>query len=141
MVKRLRVRETLHDLIDLLPPLERKAFDIISSKSREGGIPQVELWKLLGIDSREGSKIVLKLMRRGLVVRKEIEFNGKKAYVLTLPGHIMSQDDFSLPVNIESVLDIPCFTCPYLSICASSADEPWRRCDKIKGFVENARRS
>ena len=132
----MRIRESPHDLIDLLPPLEKKAFDIISSKTREGGVTQVELWKLLGIDSKEGSKIVLRLLRRGLVVRKEIDYNGKKAYVLTLPGHLISQEDLSLEVNIDSVADLPCFKCPYLNTCALSSENLWGRCDKLRAYLE-----
>ncbi len=133
----MRIRESPHDLIDLLPPLEKKAFDIISSKTREGGVTQVELWKLLGIDSKEGSKIILRLLRRGLVVRKEIEYNGKKAYILTLPGHLISKEDLSLEVNIDSVINIPCFKCPMLSICAVSTDNLWNKCDRIRNYIMN----
>ena len=135
----LRSRETPHDLIDLLPPLERKAYDIISSKSREGGITQIELWRILGIDSKEGSKIVLKLMRRGLVVRKEIETNGRKSYVLTLPGHLLNKEDLPTLVNINLIEEIPCFTCSLLSVCLSSEESLWMTCPKMSEYISRIR--
>ncbi|MEZ0290667.1 MAG: hypothetical protein ABWJ42_06225 [Sulfolobales archaeon] len=132
----MRIRETPHDLIDLLPPLERKAFDIISSKSSSGGITQTELWKLLGIDSKEGSRVVLKLLRRGLIIRKETEFNGKRAYVLLLPGHGASRELLTNQVNMSSVRSIPCFTCSMLYQCIDSIDTQWRRCDRLDRFIK-----
>ncbi|MEM4043678.1 MAG: hypothetical protein QW366_01420 [Sulfolobales archaeon] len=133
--KNMRVRENPHDLIDLLPPIERKAFDIISSRSSSGGVTQTELWSLLGIDSKEGSRIVLRLLRRGLIMRKEAELNGRKAYILLLPGHIIFREDLPEKVNMDSMREIPCFTCNIIFQCMNSADENWSRCDKLSRYI------
>lgn len=131
----MRSRESIHDLIDLLPPIEKKAYEIISSRSREGGITQTELWRHLGIDSKEGSKIVLRLLRRGLIVRRETESNGRKTYILTLPGHLLTREDLHILVNIDDIEEIPCFTCSMLSVCASSIDNMWAGCQRLREFI------
>ena len=64
-----------------LTPLERKAYEIIR-KSGKNGILQSELWRILGVDSREGSRIALRLLKKGLIEREPVVHNGKRTYRL-----------------------------------------------------------
>ena len=52
-----------------LSDVEKKALEIIAD-SGDTGVFQNDLWKLLGVNSRDTSRIVNKLLRRGLIVRK-----------------------------------------------------------------------
>ncbi|MEM4435064.1 MAG: hypothetical protein QXP10_03200, partial [Sulfolobales archaeon] len=62
---------------------EERVLEIIrESTKKSGGIVQSELWRILGIDSREGSKLIARLMRKGLLMREAITYKGKKTYIL-----------------------------------------------------------
>lgn len=118
-----------------LSPIDKKAFEIISSYSQKGGIIQSELWKIIGVDSKEGSKIVLRLLRRGMITRKEINYNGRKTYILTIASHAESRD---INIDIEDVIHIPCFTCEYLYIeCGDSAKLNPTNCVKMSNYIKN----
>jgi len=47
--------------------LEKKAMELL--RQSKDGVLQSDLWKSLKISSREGSRLVLRLMRKGLVRR------------------------------------------------------------------------
>jgi len=93
--------------------LEKKALEIIETK--EGGVLQSDLWKMLGLDSREGSRLVLRLVKKGLVKREQVSVNGRRTYKLT-PAK-MAAEPVTVKINIASILDIPCTTCPQISEC------------------------
>lgn len=62
--------------------LPDRALEFIGSK--EEGLLQSELRKLLGIESSKCSKIVSKLMRSGLIKRKGVSKKGYRTYLLRL---------------------------------------------------------
>lgn len=93
--------------------LEKKALEII--ETQEGGVLQSDLWKMLGLDSREGSRLVLRLVKKGLIKREQVSVNGRRTYKLT-PAK-MAAEPVTVKINIASILDIPCTTCPHLSEC------------------------
>lgn len=83
---------------------EDKALDILR-KSGEGGILQYELWKSLGLDSRGGSRLVLRLNRKGLLRREPVIYNGRRTfrlYIVEAPKPV---------VSVKMVKGCPCFTC------------------------------
>lgn len=92
--------------------MEQKALELIKKRG-EQGVPQSELWKLLGIDSRDGSRIALRLLKKGLITREPITYNGKKTYVL----YYVQPRAPRVLISIDSIRDIPCFRCPYVSRC------------------------
>lgn len=51
-------------------------------RSRRDGILQNELWKTAGIDSRKCSRIVKKLLDRGLITRESAVSNGSRTYLI-----------------------------------------------------------
>jgi DNA-binding Lrp family transcriptional regulator len=118
--------------------LDKKAFEIIMSHSQKGGIVQSELWKKLGVDSKEGSKIVLRLLRRGLIARKEINHNGRKTYVLMVAHH---SEERGIDISIDDVIQIPCFTCEYLYLeCGDTSKLNPSNCVKLDNFIKSLRR-
>jgi DNA-binding Lrp family transcriptional regulator len=118
--------------------LDKKAFEIIMSHSQKGGIVQSELWKMLGVDSKEGSKIVLRLLRRGLIARKEINHNGRKTYVLMVAHH---SEERGIDISIDDVIQIPCFTCEYLYLeCGDTSKLNPSNCVKLDNFIKSLRR-
>lgn len=118
-----------------LSPVDRKALEIIHKSGAKGGILQSELWKILNVDSKEGSKMILRLIRRGLITRKEIVYNGRKTYMVSPARH---DDEVAISVEIDSVMGIPCFTCEYLfSECGGSAKLNPASCSKMSGFLKD----
>ncbi|MEM4055132.1 MAG: MarR family transcriptional regulator, partial [Desulfurococcaceae archaeon] len=66
-----------------LSDVEKRALEIIAS-SGDTGVFQNDLWKLLGVNSRDTSRIVNKLLRRGLIVRKPAVNRGRRTYLLLI---------------------------------------------------------
>lgn len=94
--------------------LEKAALDLI--KQRNGSILQSDLWKELGLDSREGSRLVIRLVKKGLVRRETVSINGRKTYRLFVVEQT-ARTAPSVVVDLKTVMDIPCTTCPYISQC------------------------
>ena len=94
--------------------LEKRALELIKSK---GSILQSDLWKTLNLDSRDGSRLVLKLVKKGMVERELVQVNGRKTYKLTIKERRIIQRMKGLNVSLDSIIDIPCTTCKYLQQC------------------------
>ena len=93
--------------------LEKKALEIIENS--EGGVLQSDLWKMLGLDSREGSRLVLRLVKKGLVKREQVSVRGRRTYKLT-PAKTVAEP-VTVKIDISNILDIPCTTCPHINEC------------------------
>ena len=87
--------------------LERKFLEKIIEYGTKG-ILQRNLWRELRSNSREGSRIALKLERKGLIERKRELSEGRWTYRLFSKKR---------PVNVDSIMDIPCVACPEISKC------------------------
>ncbi|MCE4602362.1 MAG: Lrp/AsnC family transcriptional regulator [Desulfurococcales archaeon] len=94
--------------------LEKAALDLI--RSRNGSILQSDLWKELGLDSREGSRLVIRLVKKGLVKRETVSINGRKTYRLFAVEQTAKTAP-SLAVDLKTAMDVPCTTCPYIAQC------------------------
>ena len=92
---------------------ERQALELIKTNR---GILQSDLWKRLGLDSREGSRIVLRLAKKGVIRREEVIVNGRRTYKL-FPVNPYEGRKARILVDISSILDLPCTLCPYLDQC------------------------
>jgi len=97
-----------------LEELEGKALEIIKSRNEEG-VYQHELWKALGLDSREGSRLALRLLKKGLIIREPTIHNGRRTYKLFLAKK--EKRRVKLEIHIGSVIEVPCFTCKHLERC------------------------
>ncbi len=87
--------------------LEQKALKLIFD-SGDDGLLQSELWKGLGVSSREGSRIAKKFEKKGKVKRKKILNDGRWTY------RIYNKRE---PVTLDSVRGCPCLVCDEVDKC------------------------
>ena len=113
-----------------LSELEKRALDLIRS---EKGILQSILWKRLGLDSREGSRLVLRLVRKGLVKREQVSIDGRRTYKL-YPVEARGKDQ-GLLVSLDLVLDIPCMTCPHFRECGNHEFYTPANCSRLEEWL------
>ncbi|MCS7099051.1 MAG: hypothetical protein RMH84_05440 [Sulfolobales archaeon] len=106
---------------------------IKESTKKSGGIVQSELWKILGIDSREGSKLVARLMRKGLLTRETVMYKGKKTYILRYADS--TKIPLSISVSLNPVVEIPCFTCRQISRCSIGGYYDPTRCTLLTKYL------
>ena len=73
------------------------------------GVLQSIVWKDLKLSSRDGSRLVIRLERRGMIRREKVLEDGRWTYKLT---------PLRIPVQIKSIEAVPCITCPYEAKCS-----------------------
>ncbi len=105
--------------------LEQKALHLIV-KSGEQGLLQSDLWRSMNASSREGSRISLRLEKKGLIYRKKEIYNGRWTYRL-----------FSMrqPVSIDSILSCPCLTCEESIRCGPGGRVSPSTCDLLTEWI------
>ena len=108
--------------------------EIVKEKTAsEGGIVQSTLWSMLGIDNREGTKAVLSLVRKGLIRREPMVYKGRRTYKLIYcPKKIK---EVKIIVDLNPVIDIPCFFCKELYRCGSGGYFNPFKCILLSNFV------
>jgi len=87
--------------------LERQAFQLIHDAGSEG-ILQIEMHKILGADSRDGSRIALKFMEREVIKRRKELHEGRWTHRLV---------STKKPVTIDSIMGCPCTACYDIERC------------------------
>ena len=87
--------------------LEQRAQKIIF-EAANAGIMQSELWKELGVSSREGSRIALRFEEKGTVERRKILHEGRWSYKL------FSKKEY---VTMDSIAGCPCMICGEIDKC------------------------
>jgi len=105
--------------------LERRALQIIMN-SREEGILQSELWRDLNASSREGSRISIKLEKKGLIKRRKELANGRWTYRLFTDR---------MPPTIDSIFDSPCVRCEDFYRCGYGSDVSPNNCIKLMKWI------
>jgi predicted DNA-binding transcriptional regulator len=94
---------------DRLPfDLTSKVYKLVVEHGSDG-VLQSELWKELTLSSRDGSRLAIRLERRGMIRRDKLLESGRWTYKLTA---------LRMPVHIDSIEQAPCITCPYESKCS-----------------------
>jgi predicted DNA-binding transcriptional regulator len=93
---------------DAILDLTSKVYKLVVEHGNEG-VLQSELWKELTLTSRDGSRLAIRLERRGMVRREKVLEEGRWTYKLT---------PLRMPVRIRSIEQVPCITCPYESKCS-----------------------
>lgn len=121
-----------------LSELESKALEVIKSRG-EQGIYQHELWKLLGIDSREGSRLAIRLLKKGLIVREPVVHEGRRTYKLMLAKPATAT--VKVEVNLDFAITIPCFTCPNLERCHPGGFFDPANCPKLNQWLDSLLRA
>jgi hypothetical protein len=89
----------------------------------ESGILQSELWKVLGLTSRDGSRIASRLEKRKLIKRERVLERGRWTYKL-LP--------LVIPIDTGSIEDAPCIRCPDEDKCFLDGEVSPLTCLKIE---------
>lgn len=105
--------------------LEYRAFQIIATKGNEG-ILQCDLWRDLKTSGRDGSRISLKLENKNLIRREKELFEGRWTYRIFAKKH---------PVEIDSILDISCVSCPNISKCESGSEVSPNSCVELTRWL------
>jgi hypothetical protein len=107
--------------------LEHRALQVVMSKGYEG-ILQSDLWRELGANSRDGSRISLRLEDKHLIKREKEMFNGRWTYRIFIKRQ---------PLEIDSVLDIPCIACEGISKCESGGEISPIICNNLTQWLLN----
>lgn len=101
--------------------LEHRVLQILMSKGSEG-ILQSSLCREMGANSRDGSRISLKLEAKNLIRREREMSNGRWTYRIFIKRR---------PLGIESVLDIPCVACKEISRCETGGKASPTVCENL----------
>lgn len=88
--------------------LTSKVYKLVVEHGTDG-VFQSEVWKELTLTSRDGSRLAIRLERRGMIRRDKLLEGGRWTYKLTA---------LRMPVHIESIEQVPCITCPYEAKCS-----------------------
>ena len=108
--------------------LTNKVCEILATYT-DNGMLQSELWKKLKLSTRDGSRLSLRLERRGMITREKILQSGRWTYKLIIE---------QMPISLESIQNSPCLTCPVEQKCDIDNVYPEpspRHCELIKEWV------
>ena len=98
------VERTEEELVDLTS----RVYKLVVERGRDG-VLQSEIWKELGLTSRDGSRLAIRLERRGLIGRVKVLEEGRWTYKLT---------PLRFPTDMTSIEKAPCVVCQYESKCS-----------------------
>lgn len=105
--------------------LEQKALRLIVNMGSRGML-QSELWRKLSASSREGSRIAIKLERKGLIRREKELYAGRWTFRLYPKRK---------PVSIDSIIKCPCFMCPESSRCGAWGSITPNDCERLTEWI------
>jgi predicted DNA-binding transcriptional regulator len=97
------VERTEEELVDLTS----RVYKLVVERGRDG-VLQSEIWKELGLTSRDGSRLAIRLERRGLIGRVKVLEEGRWTYKLT---------PLRFPTDMTSIEKAPCVVCQFESKC------------------------
>jgi len=122
------VERTEEELVDLTS----RVYKLVVERGRDG-VLQSEIWKELGLTSRDGSRLAIRLERRGLIGRVKVLEEGRWTYKLT---------PLRFPTDMASIEKAPCIICQYESKCSIDGEVSPYVCPWIGPWViEEARTS
>ncbi len=101
--------------------LEHRALHLITNAG-PGGILQRSLWKELTASSREGSRIALKLEKKGLIKRERELSEGRWTFRLNSRRR---------PMSIASIVDVPCTVCAEILKCGPGGPVTPTTCNNL----------
>lgn len=106
--------------------LEQKALKLVYDAGGKG-ILQSELWKELGVSSREGSRMAKKFEEKGKVIRSKVLNGGRWTYKL------FSKKE---PVTLDSVKGCPCLICDEVDKCFRGGTRDPVYCMALTAWVD-----
>ena len=101
----------------------------ILAEHPDDGMLQSDVWKRLKLSTRDGSRLSLRLERRGMITREKILQNGRWTYRLIIE---------QMPISLESIQNAPCLTCPVEQKCNidnAYPDPSPKYCELIEQWV------
>ena len=106
--------------------LEQKALKLVYDAGG-AGILQSELWKELGVSSREGSRMAKKFEEKDKVIRNKVLNEGRWTYKL------FSKKE---PVTLDSVKGCPCLICDEVDKCFRGGTRDPVYCMALTAWVD-----
>jgi predicted DNA-binding transcriptional regulator len=100
--------KTEEELVDLTS----RVYKLVVERGKDG-VLQSEIWKELGLTSRDGSRLAIRLEKRGMIKRVKVLDDGRWTYKLT---------PLRLPANISSMESAPCIVCPVEGKCSMTTE-------------------
>jgi len=113
--------KTEEELVDLTS----RVYKLVVERGKDG-VLQSEIWKELGLTSRDGSRLAIRLEKRGMIKRVKVLDDGRWTYKLT---------PLRLPANISSMEAAPCIVCPVESKCSVTTEVNPFTCPLIGPWV------
>lgn len=98
------VERTEEELVDLTS----RVYKLVVERGKDG-VLQSEIWKELGLTSRDGSRLAIRLERRGLIGRVKVLEEGRWTYKLT---------PLRFPTDMASIERAPCIVCTFEPKCS-----------------------
>jgi predicted DNA-binding transcriptional regulator len=115
------VERTEEELVDLTS----RVYKLVVERGKDG-VLQSEIWKELGLTSRDGSRLAIRLERRGLIGRVKVLEEGRWTYKLT---------PLRFPTDMASIEKAPCVVCQYESKCSVDGEISPHICPWIGPWV------
>jgi predicted DNA-binding transcriptional regulator len=115
------MEKTEEELVDLTS----RVYKLVVERGKDG-VLQSEIWKELGLTSRDGSRLAIRLEKRGMIKRVKVLDDGRWTYKLT---------PLRLPANISSMESAPCIVCPVESKCSVTTEVNPFTCPLIGPWV------
>jgi len=116
-----RTEKTEEELVDLTS----RVYKLVVERGKDG-VLQSEIWKELGLTSRDGSRLAIRLEKRGMIKRVKVLDDGRWTYKLT---------PLRLPANISSMESAPCIICPVEAKCSVTTEVNPFTCPLIGPWV------
>jgi predicted DNA-binding transcriptional regulator len=113
--------KTEEELVDLTS----RVYKLVVERGKDG-VLQSEIWKELGLTSRDGSRLAIRLEKRGMIKRVKVLDDGRWTYKLT---------PLRLPANISSMESAPCIVCPVEGKCSITTEVNPFTCPLIGPWV------
>lgn len=105
--------------------LTSRVYKLVIEHGKEG-ILQRGLWKELGLTSRDGSRLAIRLEKRGMIRREKVLDSGRWTYRLV---------PLRLPAQIGPIEQFPCIVCSDDVKCApNGAINPFQ-CLKLEDWI------
>lgn len=113
-----------------LVDLTSKVYKLVVERGKEG-VLQSEIWKELGLTSRDGSRLAIRLERRGLIGRIKVLEDGRWTYKLT---------PLRFPTDMRSIENAPCIVCELEQKCSPDSEINPFICPLISVWVVKEKR-
>jgi hypothetical protein len=108
--------------------MEDEAYDLVLEAGNKG-LLQSDLWKKLGVNSREGSRISVKLEKKGLARRAKELYKGRWTY------RLYASKNEEAPITWNTLNNCPCFMCVQVTRCGTAQPTSPIKCQKLTNWI------